>query len=388
MYADAFVRPLDVLTLRGNRLFGEAGSWGDSLMPPPPSVMAGALRSHLLALDGEAGTDFDHPAVGRRNGPAHFVPGPFVLAACQPARSRGAGPVEPLFPLPADLSLQTLEGRTVARRLQPLPPPAGVGSSLPLPLWPVLAQAQAAKPPKGGHWLTAAGWQAWLSGRDVPADALVAQGELWTTEQRIGIGLNASTGTAEDSKLFTVQAITPLPDVGLAVRVQGAKLSPGVVRLGGDGRGARLEPGPIAWPEPDWAALARAGRARLVLTTPGLFEHGWLPQGCRTAGAADARDGIAFRAPDIQARVVCAAVARAVVVSGFDLAAARPKAAQRAVPAGAVYWLDDLQASADALRKLAEQGLWAEGSDHGVPTDPLSAQRRAEGFNRCTLATW
>ena len=43
-----FIEPLDVLILRGNKLFADAGSHGEALMPPWPSVAAGALRSRML----------------------------------------------------------------------------------------------------------------------------------------------------------------------------------------------------------------------------------------------------------------------------------------------------------------------------------------------------
>lgn len=47
-----FIEPLDVLYLRGNRLFDGAGAHGAALMPPWPSLAAGALRSRMLADGG------------------------------------------------------------------------------------------------------------------------------------------------------------------------------------------------------------------------------------------------------------------------------------------------------------------------------------------------
>ena len=78
--------------------------------------------------------------------------------------------------------------------------------------------------------------------------------------------------------------------------------------------------------------------------------------------------------------MVCAAVPRAEVVSGFDLARWQPKTAQRAVSAGSVYWIEGLEADAAALGKLAEHGLWPESVDN--------PSRRAEGFNRVTVAAF
>nr|WP_242476892.1 type III-B CRISPR module-associated Cmr3 family protein [Halochromatium glycolicum] len=80
------------------------------------------------------------------------------------------------------------------------------------------------------------------------------------------------------------------------------------------------------------------------------------------------------------ARLVSAAVPRAQVVSGWDLANWRPKPAQRAAPSGSVYWLDALEATPQALGKLAAEGLWPDPCD--------APQRRPEGFNRFTFAVW
>jgi CRISPR-associated protein Cmr3 len=82
----------------------------------------------------------------------------------------------------------------------------------------------------------------------------------------------------------------------------------------------------------------------------------------------------------VTARVTCAAVARTEVISGWDLAHNHPKSARRAAPAGSVYWLQDLDATPEALRTLMHAGLW-------TPTS-LDAQRRAEGFNRFTFAVY
>ena len=71
---------------------------------------------------------------------------------------------------------------------------------------------------------------------------------------------------------------------------------------------------------------------------------------------------------------------RAEVVSGWDLARWQPKPALRAAPTGSVWWLDELDATPDALRKLAETGLWRE------PCDDVA--RRAEGFNRIAIAAY
>ncbi len=374
----AFIDALDVLSLRGNRLFGDPGSWGESLMPPPPTVAAGALRSHLLTQDGvdltafAAGTSL-HPSIGSPS-----APGAFTLAAFQLARRRADGRVEPLYPLPADLVVSGAGAQRRIDRLAPTHVEALQGSGT-LPLWPVLRQADERSKPISGLWLTGDGLRTWMAGQSIDAKQhLVASDALWKPEARVGVGLDPGRGRADDGRLFSLQAISFASDVGFAVRVEGAELPAGVLRFGGDGRGARLVTAEVDWPEPDWKAIAAARRARLLLTSPGIFERGWLPTG---AGAPSPTDGAVFELHGVRGRIVCAAVARAQVVSGFDLARWRPKAAQRAAPAGSVYWIEDLDATPEALRKLAERGLWTEAQYN---TD----MRRAEGFNRLTFAAY
>jgi hypothetical protein len=57
----------------------------------------------------------------------------------------------------------------------------------------------------------------------------------------------------------------------------------------------------------------------------------------------------------------------------------RPKLAQRAVPAGTVYWFDQLEGDVRKLADWVDEGIW------GDDADPV---RRAEGFNRARLAAW
>lgn len=372
-WAHGFIEPLDVLFLRGNKLFGAPGSFGESLVPPWPSTAAGALRSQRLVQDGVDPGDF---AAGRV---AHAVlgtpesPGPFTVAGFDLARRLSDGRIETLHALPADLVGESDGAQGAAlRRLQPVAPAAGLLSSAPLPLWPVLAQDERSKA-ESGLWLDDRGWADYLAGRLPSPGSVVRSAALWALDARVGVGLDAATRRAADGQLFTVQAVAFHPGVGFLVSLQGSgALQPGVLRLGGDGRGAALQPVTCRPPQADLAAIARARRCRVVLTTPGLFEVGWCLPG------VDAQQQLNW--PGLRARLVSAAVPRAEVVSGWDLARQQPKPAQRVAPAGSVYWLDELDTTPEALGKLAAQGLWLPGAEN--------PQRRAEGFNRFCFAAW
>jgi len=388
-----FLEPLDVLFLRGNKLFGDPGSFGESLVPPWPSVAAGALRSRILTDDKVDLAVFArggvfHPTLGTPDNP-----GSFVLRAFHLARRFADGKVEMLTAPPADLMISQSEGqRLEVRRLSPHEfgeLRAMLKSSYLLPQLPVLAERKRTKP-AGGYWLTEPGWRKYLAGDTPSADELVSSGALWQLDARVGVGLNPATRSAAEGRLFTNQAVAMVKrglgagksdadfDAGFLVAVAGAEVpTSGMLRFGGDGRAAAVHPAPgYQAPEPDYAAISAHGRCRMILASPGIFPGGWLLPGTQQNGEQSFR----FELHGVRARLVAAAVARAETISGWDLARALPKKAQRVAPAGSVYWLSELEAQPADLQRLVERGLWQEPCE-----DPI---RRAEGFNRIWLAQW
>lgn len=385
-----FLEPLDVLVLRGNKLFGDPGSFGESLVPPWPSVAAGAIRSRMLV---DAGIDVARFARGEQAHPELGTParpGTFRLTAFHLARRHADGRVEMLVAPPADLAI-TREGDKGAPRAQALAPVDlsghhGLMSSFPLPLHPLLARDVRDKPAVG-HWLLERGWARYLAGEVPKPEDLVESSALWRIDGRVGVGLDPTRRAASEGRLFTVQAVAMARrdgrpgdgfDVGFLVGVSGAHPpTGGTVRLGGDGRAAAIRCVTFRTPEPDYGAIARERRCRVVLTSPGVFPLGWLPMGA-TRGEGRC---IRFELHGVRGRIVCAAVPRAEVISGWDLARGSPKTAQRAAPTGSVYWLElDEGVGEPELRSLVARGLWGR--------DWEDAARQAEGFNRCTLAAW
>ncbi len=366
-----FLEPLDVLFLRGNKLFGDPGSFGESLLPPWPSVAAGAIRSQMLAADDVdlgafAAGRFEHPRLGTPE-----QPGTFAITAFSLAR-RIDGGIESLHRLPADLVASREDGRLGIRRLRPAVPAAAVCASASLPMLAVLAAGTRAKP-ESGLWLTQAGWQQYVNGETPPAAMLIESRRIWKVEPRVGVGLDRQKRRAQDGMLFTAQAVALQREYGFLAGVEGAAPpADGLLPFGGDGRAAAVSEADYRTPEPDYQSIASAGRCRVVLTTPGIFPEGWRLPGVRAENR--------FSLHGVTGQLVCAAVPRAEVVSGWDLAKWQPKPAQRTAPAGSVYWLEELQATPEALRKLAERGLWNEPCEDDV--------RRAEGFNRFTFAVY
>lgn len=430
MSVQLFLQPLDVLYLRGNTLFGSAGDHAEALMPPWPSVLSGALRSALLARSGaDLGRFTDEGADHAREEYEKVLgtptdPGDFRLSAALLARWQG-GDVEPLFPTPADLVIMKTppgqqgqggvaqEGATArcescerktggeGQRSHKAPDvvvhrlcPTALGEPLthirhggPTPMLPVLVTPQEGKSDPG-WWLTAEGWKTYSEGGVPTPSHLVEPRQLWGNDFRLGIARSRETFTAEQGRIYTTQAVAVKPGVGFLVGVEGcpAELLRGIdlVRLGGDGRGAQvrlLES--LAWPRLE---VGQGASFVLYLLTPGLFPGGWLPPGVRRG-----EDGTHRVAWDgFSARLACAAVPRAQVVSGWDLAAHTPKPAQRAVPAGAVYYFDDVTGDpatyAVHLWDVLQEELVQQ---HGPKAwDTVWKQRKAEGFNNVLVGRW
>lgn len=446
-----FIQPLDALILRGNKLFGDAGSYGEALMPPWPSVAAGALRSRMLVddkvdLQAFAAGDVPHPVLGTPKQPGAFALTHFSLGRL--VHDNDMVYAEPVFAVPADVIVCAEEEEkqpdTTTLHLYPLRPRSlhsnGLLSSSPLPQQPVLAQQQRSKP-QSGYWLTAERYRQYLRG-ELPATLTIAQqgrahspqqqrqarmqtgllrtADLWRSDHRVGVALDEATRSAKDQHLFSLQAIQMHPDMGFVVGAytgehtgeQSTLPKDGSLRLGGDGRAASIVAAQIRQlPERDAdtyadiaQTIAQTGKARLVLTSPGIFANGWLPGATGTTGAGNsaqqAEDGSCqLRLHGITARIVAAALPRHGVVSGWDLAAWQPKAAERAVPAGTVYWLEDIQLEDTQLENTqttdSEQATPAalqtqlqQFVHHGLWSSSDSNPRRAEGFNRCLWAVW
>jgi len=389
MNAYYFVEPLDVLMARGNRNFGAGGEHAEALMPPWPSVFAGAFRSAILAKHSNVLSQFvagGRPAgsLGRVLGtPAE--PGSFRVTWVSLAHRRApAGMQEaresvlPVMPLPADLVVLEESGIVP---IIPRPRPEGIDVSGALPLIATL-RARKQEKPRAGRWLAEAAIREYLHGIRPSEGATLTTDKLFERETRLGIALDPHARTAADGALYTTEALSFSKDTGFLVGIDGAEdvlHDSGLLRLGGDGKGARYRRVDCAPGSPAIEGIGLDKRFRLVLSAPGVFSDGWLPGRVTKAG-----NEFRLQAPGFEARLACAAVPRYETVSGWDLANWRPKAAQRVAPTGSVYWFDQFKGDIGKLAEWVEGGLWGDHED----MSNSDKSRRAEGFNRALLAAW
>lgn len=235
-----------------------------------------------------------------------------------------------------------------------------------------------------GNLMNEAGIEAYISGLEIDKKKhFVAESQLWKSEDRVGIGIGKRTRTADDGKLFSVQhTVLRQPEhkgneVGVLVKMRDGELpipDEGFLRLGGDGRAATFT-------EVDYDCIRVpefVDKFKVVMTTPGFFDMGWLPD-----AVAETESEYWLELPNFKARLACASIPRFEVISGWDIKAWRPKPADRVVASGSVYWFDRAEGDKEQLYKLAEHGWWPKKSKN----DAKDA-RKAEGYNQVMLATW
>jgi len=386
-----FIEPLDVLYLRGNRWTGNPGDHGAAQFPPWPSLFAGALRSAMLARDQAVrlGLFTDETEENPSKALAQVIgtprnPGSFRVTFVALGRDNG----ELYVPLPADLQIfessnqqpgESGKKPIVVRRFSMVARESLSElefSPCELPLVPVLAAKEKGKP-KGGYYLNRAGFEAYLNGRKVDPEHCIHGSQLFGFETRLGIARDRRSFTAEEGRIYTSEVVSLRPGVGFVVGVEGCpeELLPvgSVVRLGGDGRAGLVRRWTHTLP-----SVELGGRFVALAITPMLSPDGWLPPGLQKEAGEWLVEGQ-------RAKLVGAVVPRAEVVSGWDLAAHRPKPAQAAVPAGAVYYfegnpptenffVEKLLAWSETIQSAVEKSVWK--------------QRIAEGFTNFVFGAW
>ncbi len=382
----SLIRPVDVLFLRGNKLFADASVHGESVMPPWPSVFAGAIRSRML-LDGDVnlrrfadGEQISSASLAKSLGTPE-EPGEFRLDQLLMFRETAAG-IELLAPAPADLVIYGKGERPrEVLRLSPFTFPQGVcATGAKFEAVPALKGVKREKP-LSGWWLTQTGFERYLAGQPVDISNLVSNRELWGADPRLGIGLDPQSRSAAQGMLYTSETIALKPHVGFFVGIAGAMdCLPrfGLVRLGGDGRGAEIA-GYLPPTQLPWDVSPVSNHFSLVLSTPGIF-----PGGSKLPGIYEERGEQKLKVGNLVARLVTSCLTRSEVVSGWNLAKHVPKIAMRTVPRGAVYWFEIEQGGIEELEVLKIQGLWPL-FDH---QSSAWRQRRAEGFNSVWISAW
>ena len=321
-----FLEPSDVWLFRDGKPF-DAGAdhRANSIFPPHPTTMQGAIRRKLLVLQG---VDLDDQGavktlVGDMTDLKNLqLRGPFV-ARCE------ANGVMPYFPCPADVV-------KADRDVVQLTPGAANSFAANWPggkeLSPIVYRG-GKKIDAGRYWLTADRLSAYLKGEPLNEADLINEGQLFEREGRLGIGVDSDVKRPEEGLLYQAQVIRARDHVGLLVEVSGVDNTQwnrtGLLQLGGEMRATQYEviDAPAVWPQ----SLAGEQRSKIYLATPACFDAGWKSN---------------------QWVLAAAALGRYQTIGGWDVATQRQKAMRRYAPAGSVYYLEQPSSIETAMAEV------------------------------------
>jgi len=316
-----FLGAVDVWLFRDGRPFDALSDHrAESLFPPYPSVIQGAIRSHHLVVKGvdlcnkqkiaeAVGTTEDYKSLRLR--------GPFIVR-------RENGKIVRYLPQPAD-AVKVTGGEK--HKIKTASPPQAVPDTIATGSATTHLLGLQDEPVKGepNLWFAEKTLFSYLAGEEVSG---FPASKLFKRESRYGIGRDDQSYTSKDGAFYEVEFIRPCLDVGLLVEVNGYEDWPaeGAMRIGGEGRGAYFHQidAPV-WPSPP--EVLPSPRFKLYFATPACFEGGWQP-----------REGNWTKFFTGSVKLAAAALNRYESIGGFDWAGNRQKPARRCVPAGSVYY--------------------------------------------------
>jgi len=315
-----FLRPLDVWLFRDGRPF-DAGSIhrAESLFPPYPTVIQGALRTHRLLRQGIDLKDKQaiENAVGSAdNYKSMHLRGPYL--ACMEGTT-----VTRYFPQPADAIVDGLE--VTPAKLEDIPSSLKTSATSSK----LFGLKQQTGKPKEALWLSEQSLNKYLAGETVEGTPV---SRLFLREERVGIGMN-NKRVVDEGMLYETEFIRPRDGVGLLIEIEGDYESDwqngGVLSLGGEGKQAlaeRVETTPVSKP------TVSGSRFKMYFATPAYFENGWLPLSWGK-----------FFKNDV--KLAAAAINRYETIGGFNWlgdanGASAHRPARRFIPAGSVYYFE------------------------------------------------
>jgi CRISPR-associated protein Cmr3 len=322
------IRPMDVWLFRDGKPFraGEDHA-AETLFPPSPFTLQGAIRTKVLADKGVNLAEFAKN--GERN------PDPDVGYGENFGKLRLRGPLlmrckdgkwERLIPMPADIV-------KVGNRYELLRPNLDLPFTTNLPnkslqlLW--ARTGERISEAKG--WLPESEWERYLRGQ--APEQVVTPGKLFIFEPRFGIAIDANKGTTQEAMLYQARFVRLTKETALWAEVDGVSLNEGgFLRFGGEGRAAvyeALSQQESLRPLSQFNFASNSNCFKVVLVTPAWFSGGWQP-----------KDGDWSKVFGASVQLVGAAIPRPLLLGGFDVAKGVPKPMRAFVPPGAVYFFE------------------------------------------------
>lgn len=378
------VQPRDPLIFRDGKSFSATpGARAHSLPFPYPSTLAGGVRTQA----GRDGTGWFDPGQDLERLLQFAVQGPLLAQV-----NEGGEVSDWLLPAPSDCLIVKTGDKGGGKRLwiRPVTLPFGTTNLpeglTPVSVTPVVKNKPHGKAPHFWSWGALVKWLIAPTNDSQPVDLPSLGIENLVRESRVHVSIDPETETACEGLLFQTvglefnvcpsddpsdeeKALSVLQRYTLVVETD-ADLSPGVGFLGGERRivhWMRSDRELPACPAAIRQHVLAHRHCRLMLTTPALFDAGYLPTWLQHV------------IPNLQIEVEAAAVRRYRAISGWDVEKGRAKPSRRVAPAGSVYFLS-LHGDAEAVEQFIDS-VW-------MKTVSDNEQDRRDGFGMALLGVW
>jgi CRISPR-associated protein Cmr3 len=345
---------LDSLFFREARPFDSlGGSELSSVFPPSPMTLVGAIRSAIGDCSHQKvnWANYKDSPLEKQIGGSHSLGGMRIKGVFLSRNLKGLNDHDKwqrLYPVPAHLVIKdkTLHFLKVGK-----PVHCDLGEKVCLAVAPNDEKNETIKGIKQleNYWLTKTTFEKILNGSLPDLTELISASDLFKREAHLGIGRNNQHRTAKQGLLYQTQHIRPNLDLAIEVDIEGLEQvnypTTGIVRLGGEGRGAAFEVIDkqhefIGWAEARSPSLPNVKGIKLILISPIYVPQtkGYAPLPNFEKQEQDGETVWKGQINRIKLTLHCAIIGKTVREGGWDLQNRQPKPVRSFIPAGSVFY--------------------------------------------------
>lgn len=187
--------------------------------------------------------------------------------------------------------------------------------------------------------------------------------KIITSEPKVGISRDNSTHSTSEGKLYRV-GMNRYTDFSFAIELAGnLNLDNVGIKLGGEARIAAIKIANEETVIENIKNMNIENKFKLYLSTPAIFEKGWIPKWINENTLIGEINGIKLK-------LTSAFLGKPIFIGGFDMAKNEPKPMKKAIPAGSVYYFDILEGTQEQIfntfnkKSISELNSGKQG--HGI----------------------